>query len=174
LEILNKKTVMLSKLLTIIGITLIATSLYMYYQKEAVSPVTIGQILPEAASTQHLEETPVLRIRDASIFANIYKAETINGEWKTDARGVSMDNNVIYGHNWKSILGNLMTVKPGMIVEIVNPDSSVQKYKIATTQEIEPNKTEVVNNNPQSTLVIYTCSGTLDSKRFVVLATKIT
>lgn len=165
---------MLSKLLTIIGITLIATSLYMFYQKEATKPVTIGQILPEAASTQNLEDTQVLRIRDANIFANIYKAETINGEWKTDARGVSMDGNVIYGHNWKSILGNLVSVKPGMIVEIVDPDGTTQKYKVANTQEIEPEKTEVVNNNPKESLVIYTCSGALDSKRFVVLATKIT
>lgn len=165
---------MLSKLLTITGIILIATSLYMFYQKEATTPVSIGQILPEAASTQNLEDTQVLRIHDANIFANIYKAETINGEWKTDARGVSMDGNVIYGHNWKSILGNLISVKPGMIVEIIDPDGTIQKYKVANTQEIEPEKTEVVNQSPKESLVIYTCSGALDSKRFIVLATKIT
>lgn len=165
---------MLNKLLIAAGILLIGTSVYFYYQKEAVKPVTIDQILP--AKKEEAAKAPnqaILKIYEAGIETGIYKAVNVNGEWATDSRGVSMDKNVIYGHNWKSILGNLVRVKPGMIVEIVNPDKTVQQYRVTTTQEIEPTNTSVVNQDPEKSLVIYTCSGMLDSKRFVVLASKI-
>lgn len=164
---------MLNKFFKLLGITLLCLSLFSFYQKESKTPVVVTEILAtnknETPKTNHEH---VLVIDKVGILTNIYPAVQKEGEWQPDSRGVSIHQNVIYGHNWNSILGNLVNVKPGMIVEIRNKDS-VKKYVVDFTQEIDPKSYDVVNQNTDNKIVIYTCSGIFDTKRFVVVASKI-
>ncbi len=151
---------------------MIAFAVFSYYQKESPKPIVVQEIFATEKADTKPAYFPVLVIKDLGIDSNIYKAEEKDGVWKTDSRGVSKHDNVIYGHNWKSILGNLTNAKPGMVVEILEKNS-IKKYVVDFTQEIDPSSTNIINQNADNKLVIYTCSGSFDTKRFVVVATKV-
>ncbi len=79
-------------------------------------------------------------------------------------------NSIIYGHNWTRIFGNLVRVKPGEIVKIAFPDGSTKRFLITSTQIVSPDDSQVLNNSKDVRITLYTCTGFLDSKRFVVSA----
>ena len=79
-------------------------------------------------------------------------------------------NAVIYGHNWKSILGELHLIKPGNIIEIINENGKVIVYRVTTIQVVEKTQSSVLNNSEDQRITLYTCTGFLDQKRLVVTA----
>lgn len=79
-------------------------------------------------------------------------------------------NSIIYGHNWKNIFGNLLNVKPGQVVEIQYLDGTSKKFQVSFTQTVSPEQTQILNNTTDERITLYTCSGFLDYKRFVVVA----
>ena len=99
--------------------------------------------------------------------------------WETSSRGVSyldssalpgeMGNTVIYGHNWPSILGKLEQITPGTVISLSMGDL-VYNYQTTGSAEVDPSSTYITSSTVAKTLTLYTCSGFLDSKRFVVTA----
>lgn len=160
---------MRNKLIFLTGIIFICYSIFLYAQKVSSTPLVIE------TSAQELEKShfPKLIIEDIGVSANIFPATYTNGEWQPDARGVSKNDNVIYGHNWKSILGNLIYIKPGTEIKVLEDTNTTVSYIVKFTQEIDPNVTTLTNVNDVNKLVIYTCSGVFDSKRFIVVAEKV-
>lgn len=79
-------------------------------------------------------------------------------------------NSILYGHNWPSLLGSLRKAKVGQVITIKFEDSSARSFKVIKTLEVTPNQSEVLDQTNDARLTIYTCSGFLDSKRFVVVA----
>lgn len=120
---------------------------------------------------------PAVGIPDLPIFGG--KIE--NNNWPLRSDGLirllsspepgHIGNSVIYGHNWKNIFANLLKVKPGQIVEIRYVDGSSKKFKITFTQTVGPDQTQILDNTNDRRVTLYTCTGFLDSKRFVVVAT---
>ena len=102
-----------------------------------------------------------------------------NGRWKVAISGVSyltssgqvgmVGNAVIYGHNTQSILGGLWRVQNGDSIEVTAGDGKVYKYEIFERKEVKPNQVEILTQTDDARLTIYTCSGFLDSARFVVV-----
>lgn len=82
-------------------------------------------------------------------------------------------NTVIYGHNRNEILGGLPQVVDGDIVYVVRGDGNFVKYAVFETKVIEPTQVDILNQSADSRLTIYTCTGFLDSARFVVVAKKV-
>lgn len=78
-------------------------------------------------------------------------------------------NSVLYGHNRVDILGKLWKVTDGDLVYVILSDGSFAKYRIFETKEVAPNQVEILDHVGDSRLTIYTCSGFLDSARFVVV-----
>lgn len=122
----------------------------------------------------------ILIIRDLGIELDIYPESIINGKWKATDKGVSylsstsipgeIGNSIIYGHNWKNLLGNLVKAKPGQIVEIIYPDGSIKKFEVKYTQVVTSDQTQILNQSEDIRITLYTCIGFLDTKRFVVTA----
>ena len=78
-------------------------------------------------------------------------------------------NVVLYGHNTKDVLGGLWKVQNGDIVEVYDSQGKVYKYQIFERKEVKPNAVEILVQTDDSRLTIYTCSGFLDTARFVVV-----
>lgn len=122
----------------------------------------------------------VLIIRDLGIELDIYPETINNGKWNATDKGVSylsstvvpgeIGNSVIYGHNWKNLLGNLVKVKPGQIVEIIYSNGSLKKFEVKYTQVVTSDQIQILNQSKDRRITLYTCTGFLDIKRFVVTA----
>lgn len=105
-----------------------------------------------------------------------------NGSWTTTLAGVSFytdsalpgkGNTVIYGHNTKDIIGGLWRIKDGDYIYIVVANGDFVKYRVYERKEIKPTQVEIMNPTADSILTLYTCSGTLDSARYVVVAKRV-
>ena len=79
-------------------------------------------------------------------------------------------NVVLYGHNTKDVLGSLWKVQAGDIVEVTDSEGNIHKFEIFERKEVKPNSVEILESTDDSRLTIYTCSGFLDTARFVVIA----
>lgn len=111
-----------------------------------------------------------LDISDGTVVDNRWTISTTGVSYLTtsgDLGGVG--NVVLYGHNTKAVLGGLWKVQNGDIVEITGIDGKVYKYEIFERREVKPNQVEILNHTEDSRLTIFTCSGFLDSARFVVV-----
>ncbi len=80
------------------------------------------------------------------------------------------DKRIIYGHNWKSIFKSITKTKAGDILALEYPDGSKQLFSVVTTTETTPDNLSILSTGEPGTVHVYTCSGMLDSKRYVVSA----
>lgn len=79
---------------------------------------------------------------------------------------------ILYGHNTNDRFGPILYLTKGQVIEVKTTDSKIHQYKITKTLEVSPSEVTVFNQT-QETLVLYTCTGFADTKRFIVLATPI-
>jgi LPXTG-site transpeptidase (sortase) family protein len=103
-----------------------------------------------------------------------------NGEWGVSsdvasyliqsARPGEAGNIILYGHNTRKILGNIRAFKGYETITLTLSDGSTREYKIESMHEVSPQKVEYLSPTDTETLTIYTCSGLMDAKRFVVVA----
>lgn len=82
-------------------------------------------------------------------------------------------NSIIYGHNYANIFGRLVEVRPGDKVVVKMLDGTERNFEVRATQEVGPEQTLVLEQTKDSRLTIYTCSGLFDSRRFVVVASRV-
>lgn len=79
-------------------------------------------------------------------------------------------NIIIYGHNKQDIFGPLTDLDGTESVRLTTEDGREYDYRITSLQEVTPEQTQLLQPTDEEVLTIYTCSGWLDSKRFVVRA----
>ena len=82
-------------------------------------------------------------------------------------------NIVIYGHNKKSIFGNLPYLKIGETINIKVADGQIYKYKLEEKLWVKPDRVDLVSPTDHEVLTIYTCWGFLDSQRVILKAVPI-
>lgn len=100
-------------------------------------------------------------------------AENEASYWLDSARPGQPGNLVIYGHNKPAVLGNLLQIKEGDEIILTTERGQQYKYQVAEWQEVTPSETKWLKPTTEPVLTIYTCSGWLDQKRFIVRATPI-
>lgn len=81
-------------------------------------------------------------------------------------------NVVIYGHNWPQLLGNLKKIKVGDEIILRLDDGHSFTYHAQYVAVVGSDQTHVLNHTSDHRLTLYTCTGLLDQKRFVVVATE--
>lgn len=125
--------------------------------------------------------TPVaITIKQVKINLALYPATIQNNQWPTTTKGISYlasspipgqkGNSIIYGHNWKSLFGPLQNTKPGDEVEITYKDSSKKKFTMLYTSIVSPEQVNILQPSKDTRITMYTCTGFLDSQRFVAVA----
>lgn len=112
----------------------------------------------------------------AKITSQVY----VEGQWtiaqdsvsylSSSARPAEPGNIIMYGHNRREILGNIRALKGGERVTLTLQNGSKRVYQVFKVIEVSPNKTELLMPTHTETLTLYTCSGPLDSLRYVVQA----
>ena len=105
-----------------------------------------------------------------------------NNRWIVSETGVSFytdsaipghGNSVLYGHNRKGILGGLWRLNEGDFVYVILKNGHFVKYQISEEKEIKPTQVEILAQTQDSKLTLYTCSGFLDTARFVVIGSQV-
>ncbi len=80
---------------------------------------------------------------------------------------------IIYGHNKAHLFKNLSKLKTGDTFNITNNFQSVTQYQIYQIDTVSPDQINSLETD-QSQIVLYTCTGFLDTKRLVIKAKPIT
>lgn len=86
------------------------------------------------------------------------------------ARPGAGGNVIIYGHNKRSILGNIRALKGGEIITLTTKDGSAHRYLVSGVSQVKPLDTSLLEPTDHEVLTLFTCSGPLDSLRYVVRA----
>ena len=121
-----------------------------------------------------------LSIDSIGVVLPVKTANITNGKWE-DTRGSvaywkdsvlpgSKGNSVFYGHNWSNVFGKLTRVRKGDLVQIGLSDGSIKKFIVDSTYTVSADETHILNPAEDTRVTIYSCTGFLDSKRFVVIA----
>lgn len=109
---------------------------------------------------------------DPQVYANgSWTISPVNASYLTASALPGFPGNIIiYGHNTRGILGNIRALKGYEQITLTMSDGAPRTYKVESISEVNPNNTELLKPTNKETLTIYTCSGFMDSQRFVVRA----
>lgn len=137
------------------------------------SPNPQEQVLAKPTKVYIPRLSRVLYVSDGYVAGDRWAiSETGVSYLTTSAVPGETGNAVIYGHNTQAILGGLWRVQDGDIIYVVLKSGDFVKYQVFERKEIEPTQVEILNQTSDSRLTIYTCSGFLDTARFVIVAKK--
>lgn len=124
-----------------------------------------------------------LEIRSLEINLAIIPATKNKNRWEMTDKGVSylsssplpgdLGNSIMYGHNWVSILGKLGQIKIGDKIIVTMSDGSEREFVVTIIKNVTPDETSVLDQTEDKRITLYTCFGFLDSKRLVVVATRV-
>lgn len=100
-------------------------------------------------------------------------AEKEASHLSNSARPGEAGNIILYGHNTREILGNIRALKGNEIITLTSADGTNHQYQVEKIIEVNPNQVEYLLPTKEEVLTIYTCSGFMDQKRFIVRAKRI-
>lgn len=163
----------------VLGILCITFGFYLVYLRYSPKSLAFENTTLNTQSS-HATLPYIIKIPSISVALPIVPSKIENNKWETTSHGVSFltqsskpgnpGNSVYYGHNWGSILGDLTKVKTGDTIEITMSTGKTHTYEVEYTATVDPTQTSVVSDTGDTRLTIYTCTGFLDTKRFVVVA----
>jgi len=172
----------LAGFLTVFGIACLLLSVYLIYERTNPNNLAFSDFVQEGNEGQNFGKTQPLAITLPTLKKTlpIFPAIVSKDSWQTSPSGVSYlsssplpgekGNSILYGHNWPNLLGSLAKMKPGDRIEIAFSDGSIREFVVAYTTTVNPGQVEILKDSEDSRLTLYTCTGFLDSKRFVVTA----
>ncbi len=139
----------------------------------------VNDLQPRSETVNATLPTEII-ISDLNLDLPILPAKLEKGKWEATNKGVSWlssspipgtrGNSVLYGHNWPNLLGNITKLKPGQVIKIKFADGSVKPFVIDSTVSVSPSEVSILGPSVTPQITLYTCSGFLDNKRFVVVA----
>ncbi len=168
-----------SKILIFSGFLLIFFGTYLFLDRYSSRKLEFQDL--KISKTVSSKIIPVRIIISAlKIDSGIYPAKIDNGKWEATQNGISYlssspvpgskGNAILYGHNFPNLLGNLNKIKPADIIEVVMNTGERKKFKVEFTHIVTPSQTHILSQTTDSRITLYTCTGFLDSKRFVAIA----
>jgi len=175
-----------SNLLILTGLILFAFGIYLVWERvspqrvsfESPPPAQEGSLMAGSLSVEG--KPKVIKIPSIQKELDIIPSQIVGNRWEDTKRGVSylatspipgeVGNSVLYGHNYPNLLKDLTKVKTGDEIIIVFENGGERKFIVNFTQEVGANQSSILNPTEDKRITLYTCSGFLDSKRFVVTA----
>jgi LPXTG-site transpeptidase (sortase) family protein len=187
---MSKGMGLVSKLLLTTGILLVLVADVLTYQRTNPSTIAFEKVPLLSHSRESIygvsKGQKAVRIKsvDLNIDLPLVESKVRKSTWETTTQGAShldlspvpgdKGNSVIYGHNWPKLMGNLVHAKPGHEIEITLENGQVRRFRIEKTAILSPKDYSVLLPSQNKLLTLYTCTGFLDSKRFVATASLIT
>lgn len=169
-----------SKVLIALGICSLLISIYFIWQRN--SPSRLAFALDNYKYNQNTSTNfpREILIEDLGIHLPIIPTSLVDSKWNATTEGISylensprpgeIGNSILYGHNFPNLLGNLSKIKPGIKIVIRDNDGSQKTFIVEYTSVVTPDQTHVLKNSTDQRITLYTCTGFLDTKRFVVVA----
>ncbi|OGC92193.1 hypothetical protein A3D85_02790 [Candidatus Amesbacteria bacterium RIFCSPHIGHO2_02_FULL_47_9] len=156
-------------------VSLISFGLAGYLGWQRYSPISLVSLPKVSAGRPEF-----IKISDLQIDLPIIPAQLSGVRWQYTSQGVSyldstpipgeIGNSVLYGHNWPKLLARLNNARPGQIVEIGLAGGAVRRFIITSTSVVPPSQIDILSPSTTPRLTIFTCTGFLDSQRFVAVA----
>ncbi len=129
------------------------------------------------------EEPLLIFLPKVNISLPIYPTEIKDRKWPTTESGVSYikdsgklgisGNLVMYGHNWKKLLGSLKHSKVGDTLSIFSNQNKNHFYVIKYVATVDAKDISILADTSAERITLYTCTGLFDSQRFVVVAERV-
>lgn len=172
----------LGTLLIFFGVSCLVFTAYLIWQRNTPTRLafSLEQIKTESHSTSTERRPVTIFFPSLDRELPIIPTELNKGKWEATPEGVSYlistpqpgetGNSILYGHNWTNLLGSLPRMKPGEHIEVHFSDGTARIFQIEFTSVVTPDQTHILNQTTDRRLTIYTCTGFLDTKRFVVTA----
>lgn len=173
---------LLSTILFILGILLTSFGAYQLYLRENPVKLSFDEYSYAVEASTDKKEVPTrITIEALNIDAPIKPVTKEGSNWPVIDNGVSYlanspvpgndGNSIMYAHNWKNLFGNLVYAKPGEDVTITFGDGSKKTFVITGTSIVSPQDSSILAPSKDRRVTLYTCTGFLDTQRFVVVAT---
>ncbi len=149
-----------------------------YYSPDNLS--FLGYVTAQPGVSTAALAPVTLEIPSEAIRLPVFPAEIKNGRWPatpdgvsylSSSAGVGQGNTVIYGHNWPRLLGKLSKVQVGDTITLTSQSKLSLEYRIDEIKIVPPNDISVLESTLDAKLTLYTCTGFLDTKRLVIIAT---
>jgi LPXTG-site transpeptidase (sortase) family protein len=169
----------------LIGIFLIGCGIFWHFYPQDLSFSSPPAPVPTPAIAEKIETAnwtfPLnIRLPELGIDLPVIPSQIVNGKWQTYSSGVSYlsasaligqpGNSIFYGHNWPKLLGKLKQAKVGDSIIVTATGSAETKFIIQEIKTVSPDDVSILQSYSEPTLTLYTCTGILDSQRFVVIA----
>jgi len=169
----------LSKFFTLTGVFLIILGSFLLFERYNPKRLAFESIKVQNDS-KSLVHPQKLVIPSINVNLPIIPSKIVNNKWESTSKGVSylassqnpgsIGNSILYGHNWSSLLGGLPKVKPGQRISIIMSSGEEKKFIVKFVSTVTPDQSNILAPTTDARITLYTCSGFLDSKRFVVTA----
>jgi sortase A len=171
----------LQRLFLSLGFACIVATGLLFIQRNNPYRLAFKGIEQTSSSYSRNQVLPVnISIASVAISLPIIPAGKTEKFWQTTDQGVSYllsspipgetGNSILYGHNWSNLLGRLGNVIPGDTISITFADGSKKEFIVANTAVVNPDQISILKNSQDRRITVYTCTGFLDSRRFVVTA----
>lgn len=161
-------------------VLLISGTAFLYYQR--TQPTILSFDVPPPVLIETNDAAVPIRITIPSLAIDIpvEPGYITNNVWSisdhyvnhlsTSARPGSDGNIIMYGHNSRSILGNLTTIQEGARIILTDDEQTDHTYTVISIYTVTPDIVDPVQQTDEEVLTLYTCTGFLNSKRFIVRA----
>jgi LPXTG-site transpeptidase (sortase) family protein len=171
----------IATILILVGLACFALAGYYTWLRNDPNRLSFKSYHYEQNVPINVKHFPVrITLNNEHIDLPIVPAHVSNNKWQTTQSGASyllsspipgtQGNSVIYAHNWASLFGNLVNVKPGEKVVVAFSDGSKQTFTVNYTQTVSPDQSTILAPSDDKRITLYTCTGWFDSKRFVAVA----
>ncbi len=166
--------------LFLLGLLLILISLSWNIYQKGVLSFAKSPVIAASKVTSHESLPQRILIPKFKIDLPIVESRIKNGVWEINPNGGShlvgsanpeeAGNIIIYGHNKNDLFGKALALKLNDQIEIISADSTIHNYQIVKKEIVNPTDVDVLAPTTDETLTFYTCTGFLDTKRFVLIA----
>ena len=157
---------------------LFASLFYFAYEKTILSFKVAPSFVAQAELRGQLPKQ--IQIPSLSIDLSLQGTLVKNGLWEISEKSASYllssarpkegSNIVIYAHNTKHLFARLPEIQVGQEILLLDAEGKTAKYIVSETKRVLPNAVEEVLPTDHEVVTVYTCTGFLDSQRFVVKA----
>jgi len=171
----NKKQQMSHSFAVFVGWVLILWGSFYFLRKSFWQNYTVSKIITH-------EDRLLTKVIFPSFSQErkIVTTHVANGEWLLlddaanyvyeSARPRENGSIIIYGHNTPQVFADLHKLNFGDDIVLENNLGTKFYYQVVDKKIVKPDEIKYLNQNKE-TLILYTCTGFLDSKRLLIFAT---
>jgi LPXTG-site transpeptidase (sortase) family protein len=162
-----------------LGLLMISVSLLHFYLQRRALTLSRSEVAEYTVTQTRLPEPAKIYIQ-WFVDTPIESMSLVNGVWGISndkasyliqsARPGESGNIILYGHNTRKILGNIRALQGGETVTLTTTNGIEHQYRVSQITEVSPTQVDLLQPTQSEVLTMYTCSGFLDSMRFIVRA----